>query len=101
MKPTPHFYLMALIIYLALISIISVSVTCYDKWASKKNPRHRIRENTLIMLSALGGSVAMYAAMQIIRHKTKHIKFTLGIPIIIILQMVAVFYVVKYIYPMF
>jgi uncharacterized membrane protein YsdA (DUF1294 family) len=34
----------------------------------------------------LGGSVAMFITMQIIRHKTKHVKFMLGIPVIMVLQ---------------
>ena len=74
------------LIYLGAISIVSVIVCVYDKIAAKHNPKHRTRESTLLWLSALGGSVAMYLTMQLIRHKTKHIKFMLGIPVIIILQ---------------
>ena len=72
--------------YLAGISIISIVVCIYDKIAAKHNPKHRTREATLLLLSALGGSVAMFITMQIIRHKTKHVKFMLGIPLIIIAQ---------------
>ena len=72
--------------YLALISLISITVCIYDKIAAKHNPKHRTREATLLLLSALGGSVAMFITMQIIRHKTKHVKFMLGIPLIIIAQ---------------
>ena len=42
----------------------------------------------LLLLSALGGSLAMYITMLLIRHKTKHIKFMLGIPIIMVFQAV-------------
>lgn len=73
-------------IYLASISLISVIVTCYDKIAAKKLPGHRTRERTLFLLSALGGSVAMFLTMQIIHHKTKHLSFMLGIPLIILAQ---------------
>lgn len=76
----------ALVIYLCAISLISVIVCCYDKIAAKRNPKHRIREATLLWLSALGGSVAMLVTMLLIRHKTKHKKFMIGIPAIIILQ---------------
>ena len=76
----------ALVIYLCAISLISVIVCCYDKIAAKHNPKHRIREATLLWLSALGGSVAMLVTMLLIRHKTKHKKFMIGIPAIIILQ---------------
>ncbi len=72
--------------YLAAISLVSVVVCIYDKFAAKHNPKHRTREATLLLLSALGGSVAMFLTMQIIRHKTKHVKFMVGIPVIMILQ---------------
>ena len=75
--------------YLAAISIVSVIVCIYDKFAAKHIQKHRTREASLLILSALGGSVAMLLTMFIIRHKTKHVKFMLGIPLIIIVQAVA------------
>ncbi|MBR6680948.1 MAG: DUF1294 domain-containing protein [Clostridia bacterium] len=72
--------------YIALISIISIIVCIYDKIAAKHNPKHRTREATLLLLSAIGGSVAMLITMLLIRHKTKHMKFMIGIPLIILLQ---------------
>ena len=77
---------LAILGYITAISVISVIVCCYDKIASKKLQKHRTRERTLLLLSALGGSVAMLVTMFIIRHKTKHVKFMLGIPLIIIAQ---------------
>ena len=78
--------------YIAIISLISVIVCIYDKKISKKNRVElRTPEKNLMLLSALGGSVAMFITMQIIRHKTKHVKFMLGIPLIIIVQAVIVF----------
>ena len=79
-----------LLIYLCAISLISIVVCCYDKFAAKHNPKHRTREATLLLLSALGGSLAMLMTMYLIRHKTKHMKFMIGIPAIIILQVAAV-----------
>ena len=76
--------------YVAIISLVSIVVCIYDKFAAKHNPKHRTREATLLLLSALGGSVAMFITMQIIRHKTKHVKFMLGIPLIIIAQIAAI-----------
>ena len=86
------------LIYLCAISLLSILVCIYDKFAAKHNPRHRTRERTLLLLSALGGSVAMFATMQIIRHKTKHVKFMLGIPVIFVLQvaLLAVLYFVLF-----
>lgn len=74
------------LIYLAAISLISILVCCYDKFSAKHNPKHRTREATLLLLSALGGSVAMFATMLLIRHKTKHAKFMIGIPAIMVVQ---------------
>ena len=76
----------ALKIYLCTISLTSVIVCCYDKIAAKHAPRHRIREATLLWFSVFGGSLAMLLTMYLIRHKTRHKKFMIGIPIIIILQ---------------
>lgn len=82
-------YQIAVLIYLAAISLVSVIVCCYDKIAAKRLPKHRTRESTLLLLSALGGSVAMLLTMLVIRHKTKHKKFMVGIPLIILLQAAA------------
>ena len=73
--------------YIAVISLVSVIVCIYDKKISKKNKVElRIPEKVLLILSALGGSVAMLITMLLTRHKTKHFKFMVGIPVIIILQ---------------
>ena len=78
--------------YIAIMSIISIIVCIYDKKISKKNRVElRTPEKSLLILSALGGSVAMFITMLIIRHKTKHFKFMVGIPVIMVLQAVAVF----------
>ncbi len=78
--------------YLAVISAVSVIICIYDKIAAKRNFR-RISEKNLLLLSVIGGSVAMYTTMRIIRHKTKHTKFMLGLPVIILLQ-IAIFLLV-------
>ena len=80
---------MFLVGYLAAISLVSIIVCIYDKWAAKHATKHRTPEATLLLLSALGGSVAMFATMLLIRHKTKHAKFMVGIPFIILLQIAA------------
>ncbi len=84
------------LIYLSAISLISIIVCCYDKVAAKHLQKHRTRERTLLLLSALGGSVAMLITMLIIRHKTKHIKFMVGIPLIIAVQIAATFFVLNF-----
>ena len=82
-------YLKIFLGYIAIMSLISIIVCIYDKIAAKHNPKHRTREATLLLLSALGGSVAMLVTMLLIRHKTKHLKFMVGIPLIIALQAAA------------
>lgn len=76
--------------YITIISVISVLITVFDKIRAMKHGR-RIRERTLILLSAFGGSAAMLITMLVIRHKTRHIKFMLGIPLIILFQILAFF----------
>ena len=75
------------VIYFVLINLISVIITVYDKYCAVNN-KWRVKELTLLLFSALGGSISMYITMQIIRHKTKKLKFMLGIPIIIVFQFV-------------
>ena len=86
----PKELIFGLLIYVAIMSVISIVVCIYDKIAAKAAKRHRTREATLMGLSALGGSVAMLVTMLIIRHKTKHKKFMIGIPAIIAVQAVLV-----------
>ena len=76
-----------ILIYIAAISVISVITCIYDKLAAIKDKR-RIRERTLFTLSFLGGAAAMYLTMRIIRHKTLHKSFMIGLPIIIIFHIV-------------
>ena len=76
-------------IYLLAVSVIAMIVTMVDKARAIKK-KSRIRERTLFIWSILGGSVAMYLTMLGIRHKTKHKRFMIGIPFIIILQIAAV-----------
>lgn len=78
------------VLYCFAVSILSILLTVYDKHASKERPRSRVPEAVLISFSALGGSAAMYITMKLIRHKTKHIKFMLGIPAIMFCQFLTV-----------
>lgn len=85
------------ITYFCLISLISIVVTVSDKVFAIKH-KWRVRESTLFLLSAMGGSAAMYVTMILIRHKTRHIKFMLGIPVIFVLQTVILFFIWRMIY---
>ena len=84
-------------IYLAAISIFAVIITALDKRRAIHRD-WRVKESTLLLVSALGGSVFMLLTMLLIRHKTRHIKFMLGIPLIILLQAGAAFAVWRVFY---
>ena len=77
-----------ILIYFAVISVISVIVTFYDKKAAKKRSKHRVPEKILFLLAILGGSLAEYLTMLKILHKTRHKRFMIGLPIIMVLQVV-------------
>lgn len=74
------------IAYLAVISLVSVIVCVADKRRAKISGARRVPERTLFILSALGGSAAMLATMLLVRHKTRHMRFMIGIPAIIVAQ---------------
>lgn len=92
-----NFLLTAFYIYLLIINVIAVIITVYDKSASKKH-KWRVSEHTLLLLSALGASIVMYITMLVIRHKTLHIKFMLGIPLIFIAQCFALYFILGALY---
>ena len=77
-----------ILIYFLAISLITNIVTVYDKKAAKKWTKHRVPEKILFLLAILGGSLAEYLTMLKIRHKTKHKRFMIGLPIIMVLQVV-------------
>lgn len=64
-----------------------------DKLKAKRGA-WRIPENTLIVAAALGGSIGALMGMYLFRHKTKHIKFTLGIPAILMVQIALVVWLI-------
>ena len=89
--------LLIFLAYIAIISLISIAACIYDKKISKKNKVElRTPEKTLMFLSFIGGGTAMYLTMLFIRHKTKHVKFMLGIPLMIALHAVIVYLLFHY-----
>ena len=77
--------------YLLAINIVTFLLYGIDKYKAKKG-RWRISEATLIALAVIGGSIGAWVGMHIWHHKTKHKKFKLGIPTIIILQIALAIY---------
>ena len=63
-----------------------------DKWKAK-NDAWRIPESTLMALALMGGSIGGIAGMYTFRHKTKKPKFYIGMPAILIFEIIAVIYI--------
>lgn len=74
-------------IWFALLSAVALILTVYDKAAAKLLPRLRIPEATLMSVGALGGALVMYITMQLIRHKTQHKQFMIGLPLLMLLHL--------------
>ena len=78
---------MLLAIYLILVNAIAFLLMLIDKQKAKKK-KWRIPEATLMGSAAIGGSIGALAGMYTFRHKTKHPKFTIGVPVILVLQLI-------------
>lgn len=79
--------------YILFINLIAFLTIYIDK---KKaiNRKWRIKESSLIFLSIIGGSLGTYIGMYTFRHKIRHLKFNLGIPIIILFQL-SIYFLLK------
>ena len=73
-----------IIIYFIIINIIGFLIMYIDKQKAKKG-KWRIPEKTLFIITALGGGIGTIAGMYTFHHKTKKLKFTIGLPTILIL----------------
>lgn len=76
-----------IVIYLCLINIAAFIICGIDKWRAIHG-RWRISEKCLMLLAVFGGSIGMLGGMYFFRHKTKHPKFYVGVPVILVLQMI-------------
>ena len=83
-----------LLIYLAVVNILTTSVFGVDKMNAKFN-RQRVRIVTLLGLAFIGGSVGALIGMYGFHHKTKKAYFTVGVPLILLMQVVVLFYVMN------
>ena len=81
------------LIYLAVINVVTFFMFGIDKWKAKKS-KWRVRETALLGLAVLVGSIGAWLGMKVWHHKTLHKKFKYGIPVIIIIQLVLSVYLV-------
>ncbi|MBQ8662528.1 MAG: DUF1294 domain-containing protein [Eubacterium sp.] len=75
------------ILYVIVVNIVGFLMMGIDKLKARKH-RRRISERTLFVISIIGGSVGSLAGMYLFRHKTRHTKFVVGIPVILAIQII-------------
>lgn len=76
-----------IIIYMIVMNLIGFFVMGADKLKSRKH-RRRVPERVIFTISIISGSVGVFVGMYIFRHKTRHMKFVVGIPVIIAAQII-------------
>lgn len=74
-----------MVIYLIFINTVSFFVMGIDKHKARKHA-FRIPESSLFFLAVIGGSAGSIAGMYLFRHKTRHLQFVIGMPVILALQ---------------
>ncbi|ABR33461.1 protein of unknown function DUF1294 [Clostridium beijerinckii NCIMB 8052] len=86
------FMLKVVFTYLLIINLLGFLIMFIDKQRAI-HKEWRIPEKTLIGISIFGGSIGMLIGMSSFRHKTKHKKFTIGVPFILLMQIfIAILY---------
>ncbi|MBQ0012863.1 MAG: DUF1294 domain-containing protein [Clostridiales bacterium] len=80
-----------LIVYLIVINVVTFAVYAIDK-ANAVEHRGRVRIVTLLALAFFGGSIGAIVAMYLLRHKTSKDYFTIGVPLIMVMQVIVLFY---------
>ena len=73
--------------YLVLVNAAALALMLTDKKKARRGA-WRIPEATLLGIAVLGGSIGAIAGMYLFRHKTRHMKFSLGLPLILAVQIV-------------
>lgn len=77
-----------IVLYLIIINVIALLAIAHDKSAAR-NGQERVRESSLFMLTFLGGGAGMYFAMYLFHHKTRKKRFTIGVPLIFLVEAAA------------
>ena len=83
-----------ILLYLLIINAVAFLLMLVDKQKARKK-LWRIPESTLLLSAAIGGSIGALAGMYTFRHKTRHMKFTLGVPAILAVQILGVFLMMR------
>lgn len=75
------------LVYLLIVNVVAFVMYYLDKQKAIKGA-WRTPESVLIGVAAIGGSIGALLGMKVFRHKTKHLKFTIGVPLILVIQVV-------------
>ena len=81
--------------WLIAINFCGFAAFAVDKFRAKQWKK-RISEKTLFLCALLGGGVGCLAGMYLMRHKTKHLSFVIGIPLITLAEAVLLLLVFRY-----
>ena len=81
------------IFYLLIINAVGALAMLIDKIKARKK-LWRIPEATLMAIAAIGGSIGVLAGMYLFRHKTRHAKFYIGVPVILVIQLAVLYYLI-------
>ncbi len=83
-----------LLVYLSLINATAFFLMLADKKKAIKG-RWRIPERVLLVTAAIGGSLGAFAGMRLFRHKTLHKRFSIGIPLMLVVHITALLWLIK------
>lgn len=84
---------LTLTVFILFMTWLGYYIMKVDKRYAKEDKR-RVSERTLLLISIIGGSIGMYIGMYKFKHKTLHKKFTIGVPLIMLIQLAYVVYII-------
>ncbi|MEG2310782.1 MAG: DUF1294 domain-containing protein [Clostridia bacterium] len=88
---------LVLILYFIAVNILGFCTMYYDKKLAIKHS-YRVCEKTLLVIALLLGGIGVYTGMFTFRHKTKHMKFLVFVPICIVLNAISIYLILSYVY---
>ena len=84
----------ALLIYFIVINIFAFLIMGIDKYKAQRH-KWRVSELSIFTIGLVGGALGVFIGMGMFHHKTKHLKFTLGIPLVLLLNIIMFGYLLK------
>lgn len=83
-----------ILVYILVVNVITFMLFAIDKWKAKRN-RWRIPEKMLLGFSFFGGAIGGLIGMRLCHHKTQKKRFSLGIPMMIVLHFLVIIWLLK------